>query len=78
MPQKVQLLAVDTSATMTMKNAAKRDINCELQYSVNHRNFERTAASGFHPWLCLFEYRTQSPALSQGYRWELLSLDGIS
>lgn len=44
----VQLLAVDTSATISMKNAAKRDINCELQNSVNHRNFERIAALG-HP-----------------------------
>ena len=30
-----------------MKNAAKRDINCELQNSVNHRNFERNAALGY-------------------------------
>lgn len=42
----VQLLAVDTSAITTMKNAAKRDINCELQNSVNHHNFERIAAMG--------------------------------
>jgi len=38
---------VDTSAIITMKNAAKRDINCELQNSVNHRNFERIAALGY-------------------------------
>lgn len=30
-----------------MKNAAKRDINCELQNSVSHRNFERITALGF-------------------------------
>jgi len=38
---------MDTSAITTMKNAAKRDINCELQNSVNHRNFERTKAWDF-------------------------------
>ena len=43
----VQLSAVDTSAITTMKNAAKRDINCELQNSVNHRNFERN----LEPWV---------------------------
>jgi hypothetical protein len=32
---------VDISALTTMKNAAKRDMNCELQSSVNHRIFER-------------------------------------
>lgn len=42
---KSQPLAMDTSVITTMKNAAKRDINCELQNSVNHRNFERTQRS---------------------------------
>ena len=29
-----------------MKNAANRDIYCELQNSVNHQNFERITALG--------------------------------
>jgi len=58
-----QLLAVDTSAIITMKNAAKRDINCELQNSVNHRNFERILQLGETPKLRLFEYRTQKHML---------------
>jgi hypothetical protein len=37
-----KILTVDTSASTTMKNAAKRDIYCELQNSVNHQNFERS------------------------------------
>jgi len=34
---------MDDSAQTSMKNAASRDIYYELQVSVNHRNFERTA-----------------------------------
>jgi len=51
---------VDTSATITMKNAANRDSNCELQNSVNHRNFERTLQLGEDLKLHLFEYRTKN------------------
>jgi hypothetical protein len=40
---------VDTSVIITMKNAAKRDINCELQNSVNHHNFERMLRSWEFP-----------------------------
>ena len=39
-PKKV--LATDTSVSTTMKNAAKRDMYCELQNSVNHQMFERS------------------------------------
>ena len=46
---------MDTLATITMKNAAKRDINCELQNSVNHHNFERILESK----LC-FDYASLS------------------
>lgn len=58
----VQLLAVDTSAITTMKNAAKRDINCELQNSVNHHNFERIAAKGLS-----FSYASLSIASKTPY-----------
>lgn len=37
-----KVLPGDTSASTTMKNAAKRDIYCELQDSVNHQDFERS------------------------------------
>ena len=50
--QNLKLLTMDTSATTTMKNAAKRDSNCELQNSVNHRNFERTLRS----WISVREH----------------------
>jgi len=53
-----------TSATMTMKNAAKRDINCELQYSVNHRNFERTAALGSSLSYASLSIAPKTPTLS--------------
>jgi len=36
---------VDTSVSRTMKNAAKRDMYCELQNSVNHQIFERRLRS---------------------------------
>ena len=53
-------LTMDTSVTTTMKNAAKRDSNCELQNSVNHRNFERIAAKTcLRP--CPFECRSLYP-----------------
>jgi hypothetical protein len=32
---------MDVLALTTMKNAAKCDTSCELQYLVNHPNFER-------------------------------------
>jgi len=37
-----RILTVDTSVSRTMKNAAKRDMYCELQNSVNHQIFERS------------------------------------
>ena len=37
-----QLSAMDASARVTMKDAAKCDKHCELQNSVNQQNFERT------------------------------------
>jgi hypothetical protein len=40
-PNKTQILAMDPSVLVSMKNAAKRDNYCELQNSVNHRIFER-------------------------------------
>ena len=40
-PNKTQILAMDPSVLVSMKNAAKRDNYCELQNSVNHRTFER-------------------------------------
>ena len=36
-----QLSAMDASARVTMKDAAKCDKHCELQNSVNQQNFER-------------------------------------
>ena len=38
----LQLPAMDASARVTMKDAAKCDKHCELQNSVNQQNFERT------------------------------------
>ena len=37
----LQLPAMDASARVTMKDAAKCDKHCELQNSVNQQNFER-------------------------------------
>ena len=37
----LQLSAMDASARVTMKDAAKCDKHCELQNSVNQQNFER-------------------------------------
>lgn len=37
----LQFLTMDISVLVTMKNAAKRDRQCESQNSVNHRIFER-------------------------------------
>ena len=39
---KIKVSTVDTLVPTTMKNAAKRDMYCELQNSVNHQNFERS------------------------------------
>ena len=40
-PTILQLSAMDASARVTMKDAAKCDKHCELQNSVNQQNFER-------------------------------------
>ena len=38
----LQLLAMDVSAQVTMKDAAKCDNRCEWQNSANQENVERT------------------------------------
>ncbi len=44
-----------------MKNAAKCDMWCELQNSVNHRMFERNLRPRLEPRACLLERRVTFP-----------------
>ena len=45
----IQLLAMDASARITMKDAAKCDTHCELQSSANQQIFERIRHSQASP-----------------------------
>ena len=60
---------MDLLAQSTMKNAAKCDMSCELQDSVNHQIFERT----LHPLFVMGMHGSVSVNKSQHYVLENVS-----
>ena len=67
----IQLLTTDILARATMKNAAKCDTLCELQNSVNHRDFERILRLQVLLEACLFECQHTISPRPRGGRWSL-------